>query len=131
MDYLNGGRWTLIGEFTEVESGKRSDKPELEKALAACKRQKVKLVISKLDRLSRNLAFIAIPIPPRRAWRQSPVHPATAVRHCRRPAKPSSPCPRSTSSAEVHGQLALHGVDPLSLRFAPCRRVSDSLSVLW
>jgi DNA invertase Pin-like site-specific DNA recombinase len=59
MNYLNGGRWTLIGEFTEVESGKRSDRPELEKALAACKRQKAKLVIAKLDRLSRNLAFIA------------------------------------------------------------------------
>jgi DNA invertase Pin-like site-specific DNA recombinase len=59
MNYLNGGRWTLIGEFTEVESGKRTDRPELEKALAACKRQKAKLVIAKLDRLSRNLAFIA------------------------------------------------------------------------
>jgi DNA invertase Pin-like site-specific DNA recombinase len=59
MDYLNGGRWTLVGEFTEVESGKRADRPELEKALAACKKQKAKLVIAKLDRLSRNLAFVA------------------------------------------------------------------------
>jgi hypothetical protein len=33
-DYLNGGRWKLVGEFTEVESGKRSDRPELEKAAA-------------------------------------------------------------------------------------------------
>ena len=49
----------LVGEFTEIESGKRSDRPELEKALAACKKQKAKLVIAKLDRLSRNLAFIA------------------------------------------------------------------------
>jgi hypothetical protein len=56
---LNGGRWKLVGEFTEVESGKRSDRPELEKALAACKKQRAKLVIAKLDRLSRNLAFIA------------------------------------------------------------------------
>jgi DNA invertase Pin-like site-specific DNA recombinase len=46
-------------QFTEIESGKRNDRPELEKALAACKRQKAKLVIAKLDRLSRNLAFIA------------------------------------------------------------------------
>ena len=45
--------------FTEVESGKRNDRPELVKALAACKRQKAKLVIAKLDRLGRNLAFIA------------------------------------------------------------------------
>jgi DNA invertase Pin-like site-specific DNA recombinase len=56
MNYLNGGRWSLVDEFTEVESGKRADRPELEKALAACKKQKAKLVI---DRLSRNLAFIA------------------------------------------------------------------------
>jgi DNA invertase Pin-like site-specific DNA recombinase len=59
MNYLDGGRWTLIGEFTEVESGKRNDRPELVKALAACKRRKAKLVIAKLDRLGRNLAFIA------------------------------------------------------------------------
>jgi DNA invertase Pin-like site-specific DNA recombinase len=59
LDYLNGGHWELTEEFTEVESGKRSDRPELEKALAACKKYKAKLVIAKLDRLSRNLAFIA------------------------------------------------------------------------
>jgi DNA invertase Pin-like site-specific DNA recombinase len=57
--YLNGGRWSLVAELTEIESGKRNDRPELEKALAACKKQKAKLVIAKLDRLSRNLAFIA------------------------------------------------------------------------
>ena len=55
MNYLNGGRWTLVDEFTEVESGKRNDRPELEMALAACKRQKAKLVIAKLDRLGRSL----------------------------------------------------------------------------
>src|ERR1700737_3702333 len=60
LDYLNGGRWQLAAEFVEVESGKRSDnRPELEKALAACKKQKAKLVIAKLDRLSRNVAFIS------------------------------------------------------------------------
>ncbi len=59
LDYLDGGRWTLIAEFTEIESGKRNERPELAKALAACKKQKAKLVIAKLDRLSRNLAFIA------------------------------------------------------------------------
>jgi len=42
-----------------VESGRHSDRPQLEKALAACKKLKAKLVIAKLDRLSRNLAFIA------------------------------------------------------------------------
>jgi DNA invertase Pin-like site-specific DNA recombinase len=59
LDYLDGGRWELVAEFTEVESGKRSDRAELAKALATCKKQKAKLVIAKLDRLSRNLAFIA------------------------------------------------------------------------
>ena len=59
LDYLDGGRWSLVAEFTEIESGKRNDRPELEKALATCKKQKAKLVIAKLDRLSRNLAFIA------------------------------------------------------------------------
>ncbi|MGY3563173.1 DNA invertase Pin-like site-specific DNA recombinase [Bradyrhizobium sp. USDA 4463] len=58
-DYLDGGKWELLGEFTEIESGKRSDRPELEKALAACKKHKARLVIAKLDRLSRNVAFIA------------------------------------------------------------------------
>jgi DNA invertase Pin-like site-specific DNA recombinase len=41
------------------QSGKRNDRPELAAALAACKKHKVKLIIAKLDRLSRNLAFIA------------------------------------------------------------------------
>jgi DNA invertase Pin-like site-specific DNA recombinase len=58
-DYLNGGSWELVGEFVEVESGKRADRPELAKALEACKRHKARLVIAKLDRLSRNLAFVA------------------------------------------------------------------------
>jgi DNA invertase Pin-like site-specific DNA recombinase len=59
MNYLNGGTWELVGEFVEVESGKRSDRPKLTEALQACRKQKAKLVIAKLDRLSRNLAFIA------------------------------------------------------------------------
>ena len=49
----------VVAEFTEVESGKRSDRPALAQALEACRRYKAKLVIAKLDRLSRNLAFIA------------------------------------------------------------------------
>ena len=59
VDYLNGGKWTLLGEFTEVESGKRNDRLELKAALALCRRKKARLVIARLDRLSRNLAFIA------------------------------------------------------------------------
>jgi DNA invertase Pin-like site-specific DNA recombinase len=58
-EYLDGGRWKLCAEFTEVESGKRSDRPELARALAACRLHKATLVIAKLDRLARNLCFIA------------------------------------------------------------------------
>lgn len=58
-DYLNGGAWKLAGEFVETESGNDADRPELAKALAMCRKRKAKLVIAKLDRLSRNLAFVA------------------------------------------------------------------------
>lgn len=58
--YLNGGNWQLLDEFVEVESGKRDDnRPQLAAALAACRKQKATLVIAKLDRLARNVAFIA------------------------------------------------------------------------
>ena len=58
-DFLNGGRWQLLTEFVEVESGNRSDRPQLAAALAACKRHKAKLVIAKLDRLARNVNFVS------------------------------------------------------------------------
>jgi DNA invertase Pin-like site-specific DNA recombinase len=58
-DFLNGGRWQLLTEFVEVESGNRSDRPQLASALAACKKHKAKLVIAKLDRLARNVNFVS------------------------------------------------------------------------
>jgi DNA invertase Pin-like site-specific DNA recombinase len=58
-DYLNGGAWSLAGEFTEIETGKRKDRPQLLRALAQCRKQKATLVIAKLDRLARNVAFIS------------------------------------------------------------------------
>jgi len=51
--------WNLIGEYVEVESGKRRNRPELAAALEACKREKATLLIAKLDRLARNVHFIS------------------------------------------------------------------------
>lgn len=56
--FLNGGDWKLVGEFTEVESGKSDDRAELAKALHQCKLTGARLVIAKLDRLSRDAAFL-------------------------------------------------------------------------
>ncbi len=58
-EYLNGGSWELLAEHVEVESGKRSSRPVLDEALAACKKHKATLVIARLDRLARNLHFIS------------------------------------------------------------------------
>jgi DNA invertase Pin-like site-specific DNA recombinase len=52
-------RGDVVAEFVEVESGKRSDRPELARALAEAKRAGAVLLIAKLDRLARNVAFIA------------------------------------------------------------------------
>lgn len=49
----------LIKEFPEIESGRRNDRPRLREALARAKASRALLVIARLDRLSRNVAFIA------------------------------------------------------------------------
>jgi len=57
-DYLNGGSWTLDREFTEVESGRKAGRnPVLREALAYCREHGCTLVVAKLDRLGRSMAF--------------------------------------------------------------------------
>lgn len=53
------GRAELVAEFTEVESGRKIDRPQLAHALSLAKRTKAVLVIAKLDRLARNVHFIS------------------------------------------------------------------------
>src|SRR3954471_2074689 len=57
--YLNGGSWRLVAEVIEVESGKRADRPKLAEALRLCRMHGGMLIIAKLDRLARNVAFVS------------------------------------------------------------------------
>ena len=56
---LNFPTAEIIAEYTEIESGKRNDRPKLEEALKICKRKKATLIIAKLDRLARNVFFVS------------------------------------------------------------------------
>src|ERR1700733_11671444 len=57
--YLNGGKWNLVKEVVEVESGKRNDRPAIAEALRLCRLRRATLIIAKLDRLARNVHFIS------------------------------------------------------------------------
>ena len=57
-DFLNGGHWTVIQEMVEVESGKHDGRPKLAEAMALCRVHGATLLVAKLDRLSRDAAFL-------------------------------------------------------------------------
>jgi DNA invertase Pin-like site-specific DNA recombinase len=57
--YLNGGDWQLMAKVVEVESGKKNDRLKLAEALRLCRLHGAILIIAKLDRLVRNVAFIS------------------------------------------------------------------------
>jgi DNA invertase Pin-like site-specific DNA recombinase len=56
--FLNGGEWRLLAEYVEVESGRNNARPKLAEALAMCRLTGATLLCAKLDRLSRNAAFL-------------------------------------------------------------------------
>ena len=51
--------WTVIAEFTDVQSGKDDNRPELQKAMALAEETGARLLIAKLDRISRRVSFIS------------------------------------------------------------------------
>ncbi|MET4361272.1 DNA invertase Pin-like site-specific DNA recombinase [Bradyrhizobium sp. LB8.2] len=57
--YLGGRTARVVVEFTEVESGRRSDRPALERALTAARVHQAALVVAKVDRLTRSVAFLS------------------------------------------------------------------------
>lgn len=57
-DWLNGGQWELLAEFTEVESGANNERPALATALKQCQLTGSTLILAKLDRLSRDAHFL-------------------------------------------------------------------------
>lgn len=57
--YLKGGPWTIVAEFTEIESGRRTDRPALAQALTAARIHQAPLVVAKVDRLTRSVGFLS------------------------------------------------------------------------
>jgi DNA invertase Pin-like site-specific DNA recombinase len=58
LDHVTG-KGEIAAEYVEIESGKKNERPQLARALAEAKRIGAVLLIAKLDRLARNVAFIA------------------------------------------------------------------------
>jgi DNA invertase Pin-like site-specific DNA recombinase len=58
-DFVAANKYKLLKGYIEVESTKKSNRPVLQKALRDCKKHNAVLLIAKLDRLGRNVAFIS------------------------------------------------------------------------
>ncbi len=58
-EYLKAAKGKLVAQYTEIETGRRRDRPQLQAALELCRRSRAVLVIAKLDRLARNVAFVS------------------------------------------------------------------------
>lgn len=56
--FIKNGTDNIVAEYTDIESGKNDKRPELKKAIDETKLKNATLLIAKLDRLSRNAAFI-------------------------------------------------------------------------
>src|SRR5712691_10294857 len=50
---------SIVAEYQEIESGKNNNRPQIARAITACQTQRATLIIAKLDRLARNVAFIS------------------------------------------------------------------------
>jgi DNA invertase Pin-like site-specific DNA recombinase len=57
--HVEGARGRIIAEFEEIESGKKNDRPKIATAISTCRLRRATLVIAKLDRLARNVAFVS------------------------------------------------------------------------
>lgn len=58
-EFLKASKGTLVAEYAEIESGRRRDRPQLQAALELCRKRSASLVIARLDRLARNVAFVS------------------------------------------------------------------------
>lgn len=56
-EYLGSNGWEIIDEFTEVESGASTDRPELRQALRDCELKDATLIVARMDRLTRSASL--------------------------------------------------------------------------